>query len=161
LDTWFYKLNDSASGVFRVNYPASRLETLGKQIASGHRLLNASDRISLVADAAALAISGEGSTTGFLSLAENFTEETNYFVWEELLKRLSQLQSCWYQQPEKVMNGLRAFSMYLVSKKYVEVGWEAKPDEDYLTSQLRPLLIKEAHFAKIPGYFLLRCMVDF
>lgn len=147
----FYKLNDSASGVYRVNYPPSRLETLGEQIASGHKLLNASDRISLVADAAALAISGEGTTTAFLTLGQNFTHESNYFVWDELLRRLSQLQSAWYQQPEKVINGLRAYSMALVSGKYTEIGWEAKPNEDYLTSQLRPVLIKEAHFAKIPG----------
>jgi aminopeptidase N len=150
----FYKLNDSASGVYRVNYPPSRLEKLGQQIASGHDLLNASDRISLVADAAALAISGDGSTTAFLSLAENFKKETNYFVWDELLKRLSQLQSAWYEQPEKVINGLRAFSMNLVSEKVTEIGWDAKSGEDYLTSQLRPLLIKEAHFARIPGYLL-------
>jgi aminopeptidase N len=148
----FYKLNDSASGVYRVNYPTSRLELLGKQIASGHKLLNASDRISLVADAAALAISGEGSTTGFLSLAQNFTQESNYFVWDELLKRLSQLQSAWYEQPENVINGLRAFSMSLVSEKFAEIGWEARSGEDYLTSQLRPTLLKEAHFARIPGY---------
>ena len=147
----FYKLNDSASGVYRVNYPPSRLETLGNQIANGHDLLNASDRISLVADAAALAISGDGSTTGFLSLAENFKKETNYFAWDELLKRLSQLQSAWYQQPEKIINGLRAFSMNLVSEKVTEIGWVATPGEDYLTSQLRPLLIKEAHFARMPG----------
>jgi len=155
LDLSFYVVNDSASGVYRVNYPASRLETLGKQIASGHRLLNASSRISLLSDAIALAISGEGSTTRFLALAEKFTEESNYFVWDELLTQLSQLQSCWYQQSETVMNGLRAFSMSLVSKKYSELGWEAKPGEDYLTSQLRPLLIKQADFAKIPGYFTL------
>lgn len=152
LDLSFYKLNDSASGVYRVNYPASRLETLGKQIAAGHNLLNASDRISLVADAAALAISGEGSTTGFLSLIENFKHETNFFVWDEVLKRLSQLQSCWYQQPEKISDGLRAFSMSLVSEKFVEIGWDAKPNEDYLTGQLRPLLIKEASYARISGY---------
>ena len=153
LDISFYILNDSASGFYRVNYPTARLETFGKQIASGHRLLNASSRISLVSDAAALAISGEGSTTRFLSLVENFTEESNYFVWDEVLHRLSQLRSCWYQQSEKVINGLRAFSKSLVSKKYSELGWEAKPGEDYLTSQLRPLFIKEADFAKIPGYF--------
>jgi len=153
--TGFYKLNDSASGVFRVNYPPHRLEILGKQISDKNPLLNASDRISLVADAAALAISGEGSTSGFLSLAEHFTKETNYFVWEELLKRLSLLQSAWYEQPEKVINGLRAFSMNLVSEKFAEIGWEPKPGEDYLTSQLRPLLIKEADFARIPGYNLL------
>jgi aminopeptidase N len=154
LDISFYKLNDSASGVFRVNYPVSRLETLGKQIASGHRLLNAPDRISLVADAAALAISGEGSTTGLLSLTENFMEESSFYVWDELLKRLGRLKSCWYQQPDKVINGLRAFSMNLVSKKYAEVGWEEKPGENYLTSQLRPLVIREAAFAKIPGYVI-------
>ena len=151
MDLNFYRLNDSASGVYRVNYPPSRLETFGKQITSRHPLLNASDRISLVADAAALAISGDGTTTGFLSLAENFKKETNFFVWDELLKRLGQLQSAWYEQPDKVINALRAFSMNLVSEKVVEVGWEAKPGEDYLTSQLRPLLIKEAHFARIPG----------
>jgi aminopeptidase N len=152
LDLTFYKLNDSASGVYRVNYPASRLEKLGKQIASGHKMLNAPDRISLVADAAALAISGEGSTTGFLSLVENFKCESNFFVWDELLKRLAQLQSCWYEQPERVMNALRAFSMNLVSEKFAEIGWEAKSGENYLTNQLRPLLIKEAGFARIPGY---------
>jgi len=150
--TGFYKLNDSASGVFRVNYPPSRLEMFGKQISNNYHLLNASDRISLLADAAALAISGEGSTSGFLSLAEHFRKETNYFVWDELLKRLSLLQSAWYEQPEKVINALRAFSMNLVSEKFAEIGWDAKSGEDYLTSQLRPTLIKEADFAKIPGY---------
>jgi aminopeptidase N len=152
LDLTCYKLNDSASGVYRVNYPPSRLETLGKQISSKHPLINASDRISLVADAAALAISGEGSTTGFLTLAENFRHESNYFVWDELLKRLSQLQSAWYEQPTEVMDGLRAFSRMLVSEKLAEIRWDAKPGEDYLTSQLRPSLIEEAHFAGVNGY---------
>ena len=151
MDLTFYKLNDSASGVYRVNYPASRLETLGKQVAAGHKLLNASDRISLVADAAALAISGEGSTTGFLALAENFKHESNFFVWDELVKRLIQLRTCFYKQPEEVIDALRAFSMNLVSEKFAEVGWDAKPGEDYLTSHLRPTLIKEASFAAIPG----------
>ena len=150
----FYKLNDSGSGVFRVNYPPSRLEMLGKQISNNNPFINASDRISLVADAAALAISGEGSTLGFLSLAEHFKKETNFFVWDELLKLLSVLQSAWYEQPEKVLNALRAFSRDLVSEKFAETGWEAKPGEDYLKSQLRPLLIQEAHFARIPGHVL-------
>ena len=81
-------------------------------------------------------------------------------MWEELLKRLSLLQSAWYEQPEKVMNALRAFSMNLVSDKFAEIGWESKPGEDYLTSQLRPLLIKEADFARVPGYTLLLLVRD-
>lgn len=151
LDLTLYKLNDSASGVYRVNYTPLRLEKLGQQIANGHKLLNASDRISLVADAAALAISGEGSTTGFLSLVENFKHEDNFFVWDEVLKRLHLLQSAWYEQPKKIINGLRAFSMNLVSEKFAEVGWEAKPGDDYLRSHLRPLLIKEAAYAGVLG----------
>jgi len=138
--------------VYRVNYPPGRLSTLGKQIAQSHPLLNASDRISLVADAAALAISGEGSTAGFLSLAENFKKESNIFVWDELLKRLSILHSAWYEQPEKVINGLRAFSMNLIQEKLGEVGWEGKENESYLTLQLRALLLGAADFAKVPGY---------
>ena len=106
----------------------------------------------MVADAAALAISGEGSTTGFLSLVENFKHEPNFFVWDEVLKRLFLLQSAWYEQPDNVMDGLRAFSARLVSEKFAEIGWDAQPGEDYLRSQLRPLLIKEASFAKLPGY---------
>lgn len=158
LDLTFYKLNDSASGVFRVKYPSKRLEMLGKEIANGHTLLNASDRISLIADAAALSVSGTSSTTEFLSFIENFKHESNFFVWDELLKCLSQLRSAWYEQSEAAMNGLRAFSEALISPKLAEIGWQASPGEDYLTSQLRPLLINEAHFAKMPGYIdLLSC----
>lgn len=151
LDLTFYKLNDSASGVYRVNYPSSRLETFGKQIAGGHHLLNAADKISLVADAAALAISGEGSTIGFLTLIESFKHESNYFVWSEVLDRLLLMRNAWYEQSEKVMDGLRIFSRSLISEKYAEVGWEAKPEDDYLVTQLRPRLIMEASFARIQG----------
>ena len=49
------------------------------------------------------------------------------------------------------MDAFRAFSKSLVADKFKEIGWDAKPGESYLVSQLRPLLIKEASFAKIPG----------
>lgn len=149
VDLTFYKLNDSSAGVFRVNYPAKRLEILGKQVAIGDKRINGSDRISLVADAHALAISGTISTSEFLALIENFTLESNLFVWEELLHCLSQLRSAWYEQPEHIKNGLRAFSRKLISGKLGEIGWDAKPTESYLTSQLRPLLLKQAAFAGI------------
>lgn len=153
VDLSFYKLNDSAAGLFRVKYPTKRLEILGKQVASGHRCLNGSDRISLIADTHALAIAGSVSTTDFLSLVENFTLESNYFVWGELLKCLSQLRSAWYEQPENIMVGFRAFSKRLISAKVSEIGWQAKPAESYLTSQLRPLLLKEAAFSGIQQSF--------
>jgi aminopeptidase N len=151
-DLKFYKLNDSATGFYRVKYPRNRLEMFGKEIANGNPNINPSDRISLVADSAAHAISGLSTTTEFLSFLENFKSETNLFVWDEVLKCMSRLRCAWSEQPEAVMAALRQFSKSLVAPKVEEIGWDRTPSEDYLTSQLRPLLLKEADFAQIEKY---------
>jgi len=158
-DLTFYKLNDSASGAYRVKYPPARLEMLGKQIANGNPKLNPSDRISLIADSAAFAISGLSPTTEFLSFIESFKHESNFFVWDELLHCLSQLRSAWSKQPERVTAALREFSKSVLRAKVEEIGWDKAPDEDYLTSRLRPRLITEAGFAQIEGYSYLRNML--
>jgi aminopeptidase N len=159
LDLKFYKLNDSASGFYRVKYPRDRLEVLGKQIANGHPNLNPSDRISLIGDSAALAISGLIPTMEFLSFLGNLKYESNFFVWDELLKCLSQLRCAWSEQPKALMTALRQFSNSLITAKAKEIGWDGTPGEDCLTSQLRSLLINEADFAQIEGYTYSRNML--
>jgi aminopeptidase N len=72
--TTFYKLNKDMSGFYRTNYPAERLAKLGKS----HDLLSTEDRIGLIGDAAALAVSGEGNTPALLALLEGFQGEKNY-----------------------------------------------------------------------------------
>lgn len=70
----FYKLNKDQSGFYRTNYPPERLAKLGQNL----HLLSTEDKIGLVGDAAALAVSGEGTTPALLALIEGFAQETNY-----------------------------------------------------------------------------------
>ena len=70
----FYKLNKDLSGFYRTNYPADRLEKLGQSL----DLLSTEDKIGLIGDAAALAVSGDGNTAALLALLEGFKGEKNY-----------------------------------------------------------------------------------
>lgn len=73
VDETFYKFNRDQVGFYRTNYPPARLESLGKE----RHKLSAEDKIGLVADAAALAVAGQGTTAGFLVLVEKFEDEKN------------------------------------------------------------------------------------
>lgn len=70
----FYKINKDLSGFYRTNYSPDRLEKLGQSLGS----LSTEDKIGLIGDAAALAVSGEGTTAALLSLLEGFKDEKNY-----------------------------------------------------------------------------------
>jgi hypothetical protein len=157
----FYKINKDLSGFYRTNYPASRLEKLAQSLDS----LSTEDKIGLIGDAAALAVSGEGSTAALLSLLEGFKDEKNYLwvsraspayicipysricrVWSQISSSVGNLRSV-FSQNETVAQGLKNFARALSSPAADKVGWEFKPDEDYLTVQLRKLLISMSGLA--------------
>ncbi|KAB8234627.1 peptidase family M1-domain-containing protein [Aspergillus alliaceus] len=138
----FYKINKELSGFYRTNYPADRLAKLGKSL----DLLSTEDKIGLIGDAAALAMSGEGSTAALLALLEGFKEEQSYLVWSQISSSLANLRSV-FSQNESVAAGLKEFTLKLASSATYRIGWEFKPDEEYLTVQLRKLLIGMVGFA--------------
>jgi aminopeptidase N len=70
----FYKFNKDQSGFYRTNYPPSHLAKLGQSL----DILSTEDKIGLVADAAALAVSGVGTTAALLALLEGFNKEEDY-----------------------------------------------------------------------------------
>ena len=74
VDETFYKLNEDQYGFYRTNYPPARLTKLGKANAK----LSVEDKIGLMADAAALAVAGHGTTAGLLAFVENFKDEKEY-----------------------------------------------------------------------------------
>ena len=74
IDESFYKINSGQVGFYRTNYPPARLAQLGKEKGK----LSVEDRIGLVADATAMAVAGQGTTAGLLTLVENFQDETSY-----------------------------------------------------------------------------------
>ncbi|PYI13669.1 putative aminopeptidase [Aspergillus violaceofuscus CBS 115571] len=132
----FYKINKNLSGFYRTNYPADRLAKLGQTL----NLLSTEDKIGLIGDAAALAVSGNGTTTALLSLLSGFKEEKNYLIWSQISTSIGNLRSV-FAQNNSVSSGLKRFTLELVSQAAEEIGWEFEPEDDYLTVQLRKLLI--------------------
>lgn len=154
VDDSFYKLNSNQTGFYRTNLPSARLTKLGGQLDK----LSVQDKIGLVGDAASLAVSGDATTAGVLAFVEGFANEDNYLwvqchiqrvklilisVWSEVLSSLGNIRSI-FSDDEQVSNGLREFTLRLVSKATDKIGWEFGPHEDYLTGQLRALLISTA-----------------
>ncbi|MCJ1442574.1 MAG: hypothetical protein MMC23_003070 [Stictis urceolatum] len=139
IDDSFYKLNSDMTGFYRTNYPPDRLTKLG---AARHKL-SVSDRIGLVGDASALAIAGDATSAGLMSLCEEFQDETNYLVWAQVLSSLTTVRSVFASNAE-ISAALKKFILKLVGPAAKKIGWEPSGDESFLTGQLRSLLISSA-----------------
>ncbi|KAJ5317271.1 hypothetical protein N7508_001779 [Penicillium antarcticum] len=135
----FYKINKDLSGFYRTNYPPAHLAKLGQSLG----LLSTEDKIGLLGDATALAVSGEGTTPALLTLLEGFKDEQNYLVWSQVSSSMANLRSV-FSQNEQVAEGLKKFTLQLVSPVAERSGWEFQANEDYLIVQLRKLLIAMA-----------------
>ncbi|KAI4242677.1 MAG: hypothetical protein L6R40_003898 [Gallowayella cf. fulva] len=146
VDESFYKLNANQNGFYRTNYPPARLAKLGAQSDK----LSTEDRIGLVADAAALAISGDGTTAGLLTYVAERSKEKKYAVWSQMTASLGNIRSI-FAENQNLADGLKQFLLKLVSQATEDIGWEFKADEDYLTGQLRALLIGAAGGAGHPA----------
>lgn len=79
IDDGFYKLNKDQCGFYRTNYPPARLVKLGQS----QEKLSTEDKIGLIGDAAALSVSGEGTTAGLLAFIEGFKGEDNYLYADQ------------------------------------------------------------------------------
>ncbi|KAF3184457.1 hypothetical protein TWF788_005162 [Orbilia oligospora] len=139
VNTEYYKLNIGQNGFYRVNYPVERFAKLGLSLDK----LSVADRIGLVADAQALALSGDGSTSSLLSLLEGMKEESNFLVWQTIATALSAVQGAFGSNPE-IKAGLKKFALELYSPAAEKLGWTFAEGDDFLTTQLRGLLIGAA-----------------
>lgn len=137
LDTAHYKLNDGVNGFYRVNYPVDRLAKIGEN----RDKLSAADRVAVIADAAAMAFSGLGSTAGLLSFLDALKDEERYLVWAGITEQLGKLRSLFAENSAEIKDRLKKFTLALVSPTVERVGWEFGPDEDFLTGRLRALIL--------------------
>jgi aminopeptidase N len=139
IDDRFYKLNADQTGFYRTNYPPARLTRLGQ----AQDLLSVEDKIGLLGDATALAVAGDGTTAGLLAFVEGFKDEKSYLVWSQISSSLSKVRSV-FSSSKEVSDGLKKYQLKLVSPAAESIGWEFGENEDYLTGQLRKLLIAMA-----------------
>lgn len=139
VDEGFYQINKNLTGFYRTNYPADRLKKLGE----ARSQLTVEDKIGLVGDAYANAVSGFGSTPGLLALVERFSDESDYLVWSQILTNLGNVRSV-LSNSDDVSEGLRKYHLKLITPAVEKVGWEFKDGESFLTGQLRASLILSA-----------------
>lgn len=99
--------------------------------------------LGLIGDAGALALSGEASTSGLLSFVEGFSAESNYLVWSQILGSIGTVKSVFSGDTE-IADGLKKFTLKLIGDAVAKIGWETSPSDDFLTTQLRSLLILTA-----------------
>ncbi|KAI9774858.1 MAG: hypothetical protein M1840_000074 [Geoglossum simile] len=142
----FYKFNTDNNGFFRTNYPPDRLAKLSALKSQ----LSIEDKIGLIGDAAALAVAGHGTTAGFLTFVEGLKAEENYLVWSQVITSLTNVRSIFAGNKE-IAGGLKKFTLQLVTPATAEIGWEFIDGEDFLTGQLRALLISAAGSAGHKG----------
>ncbi|OZJ06731.1 hypothetical protein BZG36_00345 [Bifiguratus adelaidae] len=141
-----FKLNEGQAGVYRVNYGPELLKPLALELEKGSDgiLAHPSDRIGLLQDTSALALSGYQRTSGFLELLEHLNEETEYLVWKDIHNRLVPIFASWADQPQDIQKGLRKLGVKLFSKVADRLGWECQENEGVLTGLLRATAIDAA-----------------
>lgn len=135
----FYKINANSAGFYRTLYPPSRLAKLGHHL----ELLSTEDKIGLLGDASALAVSGDHRTSSLLILAEGFQREENTLVWNYLQTALANLLSIFASNKE-IYASLKNYILRLVSRAVDDIGWDFKEGEDYLRIRLRQIIISLA-----------------
>ena len=136
VDDEFYKINADQSGFYRTNYPPQRLTKLGK----AQDRLSIEDKIGLMGDATALAVSGNGTTAALLALLEGFKNEESFLVWSQIASSLGKVRQVFATNKE-ISAGLKKFTLQLVSPAAEAIGWEFPPGEEWLTGQSRKLLL--------------------
>jgi hypothetical protein len=99
--------------------------------------------LGIVGDAGALALSGEAATPGLLAFVEGFQSETNHLVWSQILGSLGTVKAV-FSEDKVISDALKKFTLTLVSSAVEKIGWESSPSDDFLTTQLRALLILTA-----------------
>lgn len=139
IDDEFYKINADQNGFYRANYPPQRLAKLG----AAREKLSVEDRVGLIGDAAALAISGDATTPALLSFLEGFQQEKALVVWQQIGMSLSKIRAV-FSSNQEISAGLKKFALKLYSPAAEQIGWEFSENEDFLTGQLRKLLLAAA-----------------
>ncbi|XP_078355734.1 puromycin-sensitive aminopeptidase-like, partial [Oculina patagonica] len=135
-DQWI-KVNPGQVGFYRVQYSSAMLELLLPAI--NDNSVPPRDRLGLQSDLFALAQAGLASTTEFLKLAEQFKNETNYTVWNDLTANLSNLAKL--LQNTGFYPSFQTFCVKLYEQIASKVGWDPKDGEGHLDALLRGLVL--------------------
>lgn len=149
----FFKLNGDTAGAFRVNYAPS---ILNANILPYFGTLSIKDKVGVVADVAAIAVSGDEqtSTTTFLDLVrlvvDNHHLGDSYVVWLELSTKLEHFQTTFSGIDAELSAMVASFTKHVYQELAVRMVTEKVDALDFLKRKLRAHILRVAATAGIP-----------
>jgi aminopeptidase N len=129
------KANLGEDGYFRTEYDAASL----KPLAAVFTHLDPADRANVLGDQFALFLAGRAELGTYLDMLPALKAETDIAVWQDTLSHLTRLDAL--TRGSTVRAAFRAYARGLIRPEFDRLGWDAKPDESFLESLLRPELI--------------------
>ncbi|GEQ71063.1 hypothetical protein JCM33374_g4744 [Metschnikowia sp. JCM 33374] len=149
-----FKLNRETGAPLRINYDP---EFLQKHVLAHFNKLSTKDKIGIIADVAAIAVSGDKytSTTTFLDLTKHIALEHDYVgsiyaTWHELATRLSAFALTFGGADEELSEQVTGFCKDVYTKMATKFASEDVNREDYSSLKLRALIMNNTATLKIP-----------
>jgi alanyl aminopeptidase len=135
--TWVLA-NDQEVGYYRVNYQGDLLK---QALADGGAHLTVAERVGVLGDVNALVNSGEVSPKLALSLVPEFSKDPDRHVVESALEIAGLVNS--RILPEDLQPKAAAYIRQVFGPRALQLGWQAKPDDDENTKLLRQTLVED------------------
>jgi puromycin-sensitive aminopeptidase len=145
-DTHSFKLNDKQSGFYRTTYNATHLQHLGEQIRQGK--ISPINRLSILSDTFETAKAGESSTTDALQFLSNFSEETDYTVWDVIATSLGSIRSV--MNSDELRESMKSYTRKLIASELERLGWHKGENDSHFDLLLRPIILGMAASADEP-----------
>ena len=129
-------VNAGQSGYYRTLYRPAQFAGLAKNFAS----ITAIDQLGIMSDSSSLGLAGLEPPTDFLQLAKATPVDADPQVWEKIASILGSVDD-YYNTESSQRTKFRMMAIGLLTPKFVQVGWTARPDELGTTVILRNELI--------------------
>ena len=137
-NTWI-KVNPGTVGFYRTRYSSDLLELLIPAIKNWE--LPPLDRLGILNDMLAFAQAGQTSTIEVLKLLQAFQFEVNSTVWSSIINCLDKIGLL--VDNLDIEKPFKKFSRSLLHNINSRLGWDPKPNENYLDTILRPAILEK------------------
>jgi len=112
---------------------------LFQYLLNSSNLLSTVDKLGLIDDIFALALSGSIPLHRALELIQNFSEESNTHIWKNIIDNMNEVVNLF--QDTEVSPFLSRFILKLFKKIGTTIGWESNDEESDLIKSLRPRIL--------------------
>ena len=135
----FVKLNAEQQVPMRVCYDEEMVKRLVVGIKG--KLMSASDRAGVLADAYALVKAGMMEPGQLIRLLKAYEEEDDATVWEALEGVLGGLNKATAEN-DLINGGVKKIGREIIGKLVAKVGWDAREEDGHLDKLLRGTMVR-------------------